>query len=96
MLINMKLSLQKPVVKITANGKTVELPILIIPGIHPNVIAVAVGYGRQSNDKDKTAEYIGRAANGSGINVYPLATFNGTTVDYFAPATIEKTGRYLS
>ncbi|MEO6456312.1 MAG: 4Fe-4S dicluster domain-containing protein, partial [Ginsengibacter sp.] len=83
---------QKPVIKISSNGKTIELPILILPGIHPNVVAVAVGYGRQSNNKEKTAEYIGRAANGSGINVYPFATFNGSTVDYFAPATIEKTG----
>jgi MoCo/4Fe-4S cofactor protein with predicted Tat translocation signal len=83
---------QKPVVKITSNGKTRELPVLIIPGIHPNVIAVAVGYGRQSNNKDKTADYIGKAANGSGINMYPFATFNGSTINYFAPATIEKTG----
>ncbi len=83
---------QKPVIKITSNGKTVELPILIIPGTHPNVVAVAVGYGRQSGDKTKTAENIGRAANGSGLNVYPFATFNGTTIDYTAPATIEKTG----
>lgn len=83
---------EKPVVKITANGKTVELPVLIIPGIHPNVIAIAVGYGRQSNNKEKTAEYIGKAANGAGVNAYPLATYNGATVDYYANATIEKTG----
>ena len=37
----------KPVVKVTAaNGKSVELPVLIIPGIHPSVIAIALGYGR--------------------------------------------------
>ncbi|MDQ6756535.1 MAG: TAT-variant-translocated molybdopterin oxidoreductase [Bacteroidota bacterium] len=83
---------EKPVVKITANGKTIQLPVLIIPGIHPNVIALAVGYGRQSSNKDNTPEYIGRAANGAGINVYPLATFNGATVDYYAAATIDKTG----
>ena len=85
--------LKNLLIKITANGKTIELPVLIIPGIHPNVIAMAVGYGRQSNDKDKTADYIGRAANGAGQNVYPLASFNGTTVEYSAPATIEKTGK---
>jgi molybdopterin-containing oxidoreductase family iron-sulfur binding subunit len=84
---------EKPVVKITVNGKSVLLPVLIIPGIHPNVIALAVGYGRQSSTADKTADYIGRAANGAGVNVYPLASFNGTTVDYYATnATIEKTG----
>ncbi|MEO6327796.1 MAG: 4Fe-4S dicluster domain-containing protein, partial [Ginsengibacter sp.] len=89
---NYEVKPDKPVVKITSNGKIIELPILIIPGIHPNVVAIAVGYGRQSNDKSKTGEYIGKAATGSGINAYPFATFNGSTVDYFAPATIEKTG----
>lgn len=84
--------IQKPIIKITVNGKSIELPILIIPGTHPNVIAVAVGYGRQSNNKDRTAEFIGPAANGVGVNVYPLAVFNGSTVIYSAPVNIEKTG----
>lgn len=83
---------QKPVIKITTNGKSMEIPILIIPGIHPAVIAMAVGYGRQSINKDKTADFIGPAAKGVGVNVYPLAVFNGTTVTYSAPVTIEKTG----
>lgn len=84
---------EKPVVKITANGKSVTLPVLIIPGIHPNVVALAVGYGRKSNAEDKTGDYIGKAAKDAGVNVYPLATFNGATVDYYASnATIEKTG----
>ncbi len=43
----------KPVVEITVNGKSFELPVIIIPGTHPNVIAVALGYGRQSADKNK-------------------------------------------
>ncbi len=87
-----EVNIQKPIIKITSNGKTIELPVLIIPGTHPDVIAMAVGYGRQSSNKDKTAEFIGPAANGVGINVYPFAVFNGTTVIYSAPVTIEKTG----
>ena len=87
-----EVSIHKPLVKITSNGKTIQLPVLIIPGTHPNVIAMAVGYGRQSSNKDKTAEFIGRAANGVGINVYPLATYNGTSISYSGTATIEKTG----
>ena len=83
----------KPVVKIVSNGKTIEIPALIIPGTHPNVIAMAVGYGRESNDKTKTKQFIGAAATEVGINVYPLAVFNGATVIYSAPATIEKTGK---
>ncbi len=87
-----EVNIHKPVIKITSNGKSIEIPILIMPGIHPQVIAMAVGYGRQSSNKEKTAEYIGPAANGVGVNVYPLAVFNGTTVSYSAPVTIEKTG----
>ena len=83
----------KPVIKITANGKNVELPILIIPGTHPNVIAVALGYGRESNDKTKTSEYIGAAANGVGKNVYPLTAFVGSNISYTVPVTIEKTSK---
>ncbi|MDE3214359.1 MAG: TAT-variant-translocated molybdopterin oxidoreductase [Bacteroidota bacterium] len=81
----------KPVIKITSNGKSLDIPILIMPGIHPSVIAIAVGYGRQSLDKSKTAEYIGVAAMGSGVNIYPFATFNGSNVIYSAPVSIAKT-----
>jgi len=82
---------EKPTIKIKANNKEVELPVLIIPGIHPNVVAVAVGYGRQSADKEKTAEYIGRSANGAGANVYPLVGFDGTGFRYSAAVSVAKT-----
>ena len=82
----------KPVAKITANGKTLELPVLIIPGTHPDVIAVAVGYGRQSEDKSKTKQYIGPAADGVGKNLYPFTFSNGNNIIYDMPVTIESTG----
>ncbi len=65
----------KPVVAFTINGKEVKLPILAIPGVHPNVIAVAVGYGRN--------EGAGRAANGVGYNAYPLVNAKGGTRQYY-------------
>ena len=83
---------EKPTVKITANGKELELPVLIIPGIHPNVVAVALGYGRQSADKNKTKENIGMSANGAGFNAYPMVGFDGTGFIYTAAAEISKTG----
>ncbi len=83
---------EKPVVKVTVNGRSAELPVIVIPGMHANVIAMAVGYGRQSADKTKTAENIGRAANGAGVNVYNLVGFDGTN-SYTAVATVEKTGK---
>ncbi|MCO6496531.1 MAG: TAT-variant-translocated molybdopterin oxidoreductase [Chitinophagaceae bacterium] len=84
---------EKPVVKIEASGQSLELPVLIIPGTHPDVIAVAVGYGRESEDPAKTAEYIGPSAAGTGKNVYPLAGFDGVTVSYFTGCTVAKTGK---
>ncbi len=66
----------KPVIKLTVGKKEVELPILVIPGMNANTIAVAVGYGRN--------EGLGKTAAGVGKNVYPFASFNGTTIDYFA------------
>ncbi len=83
---------EKPVVKITANGKSLELPVIIIPGMHSAVVAIAVGYGRQSANVEKTAENIGRAANGAGQNAYPLVGFDGTNC-YSSVATVEKTGK---
>jgi molybdopterin-containing oxidoreductase family iron-sulfur binding subunit len=69
---------QKPVIKIAVGNKEVELPILVIPGMNAHTIAVAVGYGRN--------EGLGKTAAGVGKNVYPFASFNGTTIDYYAPS----------
>ena len=84
---------EKPTVKIKiANGREVELPVLIIPGIHPNVVAVALGYGRQSADKNKTKDNIGMSANAAGVNAYPLVGFDNTGFRYSAACEITKTG----
>ena len=83
---------EKPVVKITVNGKSLELPALIIPGLNSSTIAVALGYGRQSANKDQILDRIGRAAAGAGKNAYPFVTTDGSTFLYSAVATVEKTG----
>ena len=83
---------EKPVVKVNVNGKTMLLPALIIPGVHPSTIAIAVGYGRKSATAEKSLDYVGRAATGAGQNAYALLSFNGTNIIYNAPATFEKTG----
>jgi molybdopterin-containing oxidoreductase family iron-sulfur binding subunit len=80
-----EINADKKVLKIKANGKEIELPLLIVPGIHPEVIAIAVGYGRSLNS--------GRAAGNIGKNAYPFASYNGQTFDYFASdASVEATG----
>jgi MoCo/4Fe-4S cofactor protein with predicted Tat translocation signal len=90
---------EKHVIKITANGKVLELPLIIVPGTNPDTIAVALGYGRGTDaakdgddeDKrkvqiDKALKNIGKAGGATGKNAFPLVTYNGVTRDYFVPA----------
>jgi len=58
----------KKVFTLKVNGNEVKLPVLVLPGMHDEVIAVAVGYGR-----DKGA---GKAAADTGKNVYTLVANN--------------------
>jgi Fe-S-cluster-containing dehydrogenase component len=67
--------MDKPVIKLTVNNKEISLPAMVIPGMNADTIAVAVGYG--SN------EAFGKASHNVGQNVFGLARFNGTTVDYY-------------
>jgi len=76
---------EKPVIELTANGKKVTLPVLVVPGMNANTIAVAVGYGRSEN--------FSKAAAGLGKNVYPFARWNATSrsIEYFNDVTAAKT-----
>ena len=64
----------KKVVKVTVNGKSIELPALIIPGTHPDTIAIAVGYGR--------SEKLGKSVVGTGKNAFPFASLSGASVSF--------------
>ncbi|GAA4342893.1 TAT-variant-translocated molybdopterin oxidoreductase [Flaviaesturariibacter amylovorans] len=80
---------EKPQIDITVNGVTLTLPVLAIPGVEKDTIAIAVGYGR--------SEAYGKAAAGTGPNVFPFARFNGNTVDYHNAASkvvISEKGQY--
>ncbi len=82
---------EKPVIKITVNGKSVELPVLILPGLNNSTIAVAVGYGRGSADEKQSLERVGKSATGAGKNVYPLVSFDGASFVYNNVASVSKT-----
>ena len=82
---------EKPVIKVTVNGKSLELPVLILPGLNDNTIAVALGYGRESADQANSLERVGRSATGAGKNAYPMVGFDGSSFIYSAAATVEKT-----
>jgi molybdopterin-containing oxidoreductase family iron-sulfur binding subunit len=70
---------EKPVIELTigknkSDSYRIELPVLVIPGMNADTIAIAVGYGRN--------EGLGKTAAGVGKNAYAWTSFNGTTVDY--------------
>jgi molybdopterin-containing oxidoreductase family iron-sulfur binding subunit len=82
----------KPVITLTIGNKTVELPILIIPGMQADTIAIAVGFGR-SRDVGKAVWAVDGGS--LGKNAYPLLSYNGSTFDWFATGvTAAKAGRH--
>lgn len=74
---------EKPIIEITAGNQKVALPVMVIPGMNADTIAVAVGYGRN--------EAFGKASFGVGQNTYKLGRWNGTSIDQFNEVTVTKT-----
>jgi len=63
---------QGDVVKVSANGTEVSLPVLVQPGQANDTVAIAIGYGRTK---------AGKSADGVGANAYPFMTeLNGACV----------------
>jgi MoCo/4Fe-4S cofactor protein with predicted Tat translocation signal len=83
---------EKKVMKVTVGGASLELPVVVVPGVHDDVIGIAVGYGRGKG--------VGRAATADekqgGKNAYTLTTFANGTVSYANAAKIEDTGKEYS
>ncbi|MEQ8519030.1 MAG: TAT-variant-translocated molybdopterin oxidoreductase [Cytophagales bacterium] len=74
---------QGDLVKVSANGHSVELPVLIQPGQANNVIGIAYGFGRSK---------AGRVGNGLGKNAYPFISAKSGYLNHASEVTIEKTG----
>jgi MoCo/4Fe-4S cofactor protein with predicted Tat translocation signal len=73
------------VVKITANGRTVEGPIWVQPGQADGVLGVTLGYGRTKT---------GRIGTGTGFNAYALRTSDALHI--VGGVKVEKTGKTYS
>lgn len=71
------------VVKITANGYSVSVPVLFQPGQAQGTISVAVGYGRT---------LAGPVGNGAGVNAFPFYTNANGTFQTSSVAKVESTG----
>ncbi|GAA4346926.1 TAT-variant-translocated molybdopterin oxidoreductase [Hymenobacter saemangeumensis] len=73
---------QNDVIKVSANGKSIELPVLVQPGQANGTVSIALGYGR---------ELAGKVGDKVGANAAPLMpVVNGMT--YTGVVTLEKTG----
>lgn len=59
---------ESSVIEIKVGDKTLELPVHVQPGLHDDVIAVAVGYGRT---------HAGKVGNGIGKNAFDLISASG-------------------
>ncbi|UOG73856.1 TAT-variant-translocated molybdopterin oxidoreductase [Hymenobacter tibetensis] len=74
---------QNDVLKVTANGKSIELPVLIQPGQAKGSVSIALGYGR---------EKAGRVGDKVGANAYPFVVVQGGNgLVYATSVTLEKT-----
>jgi len=78
---------KKRVVTVKSANYSVNLPIVVVPGMHNDVVAIAVGFGRDAK--------VGRAAASDdtkgGKNAYPFMAYNGLTMEHHADVTIAKT-----
>ncbi len=74
------------ILRVDVAGRAIELPVRIMPGQHPRVLGLPVGYGRHDGDADEASH-----------NAYRLARFEGKgllTGGLFAHAV--KTGAAMS
>ncbi len=80
---------KKHVITVKGANYSVNLPLIVVPGMHNDVVAIAVGYGRDHN--------VGRAAASDsatgmgGRNAYPFASYNGVNFEGASAATVAMT-----
>ncbi|MCX7906923.1 MAG: TAT-variant-translocated molybdopterin oxidoreductase [Bacteroidetes bacterium] len=75
-----------PLVELEANGVKQRIPVHILPGTHPDVVAVMVGWGRQA---------VGSVGNGVGVNAFRWSVKRGRTLQYSGiSARISPAGEY--
>ena len=76
---------ENDVVAIEADGVKAELPVHIQPGMHPNGLSVAVGWGRRAT---------GKVGNGTGVDVFPFGSWSGDAWAFSGKdVKVRKTGR---
>jgi MoCo/4Fe-4S cofactor protein with predicted Tat translocation signal len=71
------------VMTVSCNGRNVDAPVWVLPGLADDVAVVHLGYGRRR---------AGRVGNGAGFDAYPLRT---SAKLWGGPATLTRTPRRL-
>lgn len=71
---------KSPMITVTVNGKSLEIPVLVSFGQAENTIIIPLGYGQAFNDEDelgrdpKNAKFTGLVGVNRGFDAYPLRT----------------------
>lgn len=75
------------VIEVTVGEKKAKLPVHIQPGLHDEVVAIPVGFGRMN---------AGGVGTGIGVNAFPLATYkDGQLVAAGQAIGVKKTGGHI-
>ena len=82
-----------PMVKVTTpDGRTAELPVLVVPGQHDQTLSLALGWGRTAPRLTKAQRDVVtpplRIADGAGFNAYDLRT--AATPGFITGVKVEK------
>jgi MoCo/4Fe-4S cofactor protein with predicted Tat translocation signal len=85
-----------PMVKVTTpDGRTAELPVLVVPGQHDQTLSLALGWGRTAPRLTKAQQGVVtpplRVADGAGFNAYNLRT--AATPGFITGVKVEKIER---
>ncbi len=91
---------KSPLIEVTVNGKTLEIPVLISFGQAENTLVIPLGYGQAFNDEDElkrkpaNQSHVGLVGVNRGFNAYPLRT---AATGYLATgASVKLTGQRYS
>lgn len=75
------------IVVLEAGAHKINAPVHVLPGLHPQALAIAVGYGRKN---------AGKVGNDVGVNAYTLAAMTDSDITWTGiTAKLQKTGRTM-
>jgi Fe-S-cluster-containing dehydrogenase component/anaerobic selenocysteine-containing dehydrogenase len=75
------------IVSLSVNGNSVQVPVLVQPGMAAGVAAIDLGWGHRS---------VGEMGNGHGVDAFALAKLNAAEIEYtLTGATLTPTGNKI-